>query len=317
MTTVITFLAKPPAGLSEGASDGNAAIALTASMMETAIAGDSLGYQAQLVRVAYVGDIARALAQLPAPPDLIQIVGHGSPGRLQLGGFWGPSPDRPHECDVLDSSPESYGLLQDWLRPETLVMLLGCGVGGASPPGYVASGRALLFDLEDMTHGHAYAADSLVTPDSFRDGFLYSGSLVTSTGKPANPAGNVIERARARYHEPQEPPPEHAEPLELVVESVRTAPALGFGHATPPRPPSNLQAIPVWPPPGSLLAMTELELATDHGIAEVICGGEYLRMHHDGQPCYYTYQVGRAPKETWFSSLREAYLRDDDSSRPR
>lgn len=315
MTTVLTFLARPPAGQSESASDGNTAIELTASMMETASAGDSLGYRAQLVRVAYVGDIARTLAQLSAPPDLIQIVGHGSPGRLQLGGFWGPSPDRPHECDVLDSSPESYGLLQDWLGPETLLMILGCGVGGASPPGYVASGRALLFDLEDMTHGHAYAADSLVTPDSFRDGFLYSGSLVTSTGKPANPAGNVIERARAMRGASHESPPEQAEPLQLVVETVRTAPALGFGHAAPPSPPTSLQALEVWPRPGSLLAMTELELATDHGVAEVICGGELLRMHHDGQPHYYTYQTGRAPKETWFAALRESYLRDDSASR--
>lgn len=313
MTTVFTFLARPPAGVAEGASDGNAAIALTASMMEQALAGDSLGYQAQLVRVAYVGDIARALAGLPTPPDLVQIVGHGSPGRLQLGGFWGPSPDRPHECDVLDSSPESYGLLQDWLSPETLVLLLGCGVGGASPPGYVASGRALLFDLEDMTKGHAYAADSLVTPQSFRDGFLYSGSLVTSTGKPANPAGSVLERALSAQREPPEPAPAASETLQLVVERVRAAPALGFGHALPPAPPGTVQAMPVWPPPGPLLAMTELELETDRGRAEVICGGEFLRMHQDGQPCYYTYQVGRAPKETWFASLREAYLRGSAS----
>lgn len=309
MTTVLTFLAKPPPGVDEGASDGNAAVSLTASMMETVVASDALGYQAQLVRVAYVGDIARTLAGLPTPPDLIQIVGHGSPGRLQLGGFWGPSPARPHECDVLDSSPESYGLLQEWLRPETLVLLLGCGVGGASPPGYVASGRALLFDLEDMTGGHAYAADALVTPQSFRDGFLYSGSLVTSTGKPANPAGSVLERALAARRAAPEPPPEPGEALQLVVESVRSAPALGHGHALPAPPPGVVQAIPLWPPPGSLLAMTELELATDRGVAEVICGGELLRMHHDGQPSYYTYQVGRAPKQQWFSSMREAYLR--------
>lgn len=307
MSEVITFLAAPPKDVDYGPSDGNDAVRTTEIMMQEAIAGGGLGYSARLERVTYVGDIARVLADLPEPPALIQIIGHGSPGRLQLGGYWGTSDDGRYECDVLDSSPDSYGVLEEKIQPSTALLLLGCSVGAASPGGYVASGRALLFDLEDMLGCHAYAADGLVFPSSFSDGFLYGGSLVTSSGKPANPVGALLQR-RFRARPAEEPTA--ASPRVLTVTAIHSAVALGRTYAT--KVPSAIRLETTEDAPAGLFAMTEVEIETDHGPFEVVCAGTMLRTTRPGEKTlYYNFkEEGRvADNNQWLDRLSEVYLR--------
>lgn len=152
-------------------------------------------YEAQLARAATVRDVAILLAALRAQdrvPEVLQLVGHGSPGRLQL------SLDSQQAATVLTSAPESCGMLVGRVMAPTRVLLLGCHVGAERPSGYVASGKALLFSIEALTGAYAYAADGPVTADDFGDGFLYDGSLVMSCGKPANPGSVARSRAVRR-----------------------------------------------------------------------------------------------------------------------
>lgn len=151
-------------------------------------------YEAQLARATTVRDVAILLATLRAQdrvPDVLQLVGHGSPGRLQL------ALESQRAATVLTSAPESCGMLVGRVMAPTRVLLLGCHVGAERPSGYVASGKALLFSLEALTGAYAYAADGPVTADDFGDGFLYDGSLVMSCGKPANP-GSVARSRTVR-----------------------------------------------------------------------------------------------------------------------
>lgn len=183
----------------QSGDDGNVGVERILARMERALAGGALAYQARLERAAYVRDVAILLARLRAErrdPDIVQLVGHGSPGRLQLGSYWsGATVDPVEGHAALTGNPESYGMLIERLPPGCRVFLLGCHVGAERRSGYVASGRALLYGLEVMSGAHVYGADGLVTPEDFGDGFLYDGSLVMSCGKPANPG--AVARGRA------------------------------------------------------------------------------------------------------------------------
>jgi hypothetical protein len=201
--------AAAPCGVGDAGDDGNVGLERIEARMRAALAGSSsaLGYEARLERAAYVRDIAITLSQLRAAgrePDLVQIIGHGSPGRLQLGSYWTGKAFDPEEGHAaLTSNPETYGMLLEHLRPRCRVFLLGCHVGAERRSGYVTSGKALLYGLEVMTGAYVYGSDGLVTPEDFGDGFLYDGSLVMSCGKPANPGAIAKGRAARRSREQQ------------------------------------------------------------------------------------------------------------------
>jgi Domain of unknown function (DUF4347) len=196
---VLSVVAAPAsaAGSSADQLTGDRAIDRILAGMRAAI-DRGLPYDAQLARAATVRDVAILLATLRGQgrvPDVLQLVGHGSPGRLQL------AVDSQHGPSVLTSAPESCGMLVGRLAAPTRVLLLGCHVGSERPSAHVASGKALLFSIEVLTGAHAYAADGPVTADDFGDGFLHDGSLVMSCGKPANPGsiarGRNVRRADA------------------------------------------------------------------------------------------------------------------------
>ena len=207
MTFVLSVIACPPPDRDlsgappPGGGDGNRGVESILARMEAAMRGELL-YEARLERAAYVRDVAILLAQLHAEgrdPDIVQLIGHGSSGRLQLGSYWTGTPfDAEEGHAVLTSNPESYGMLIERLRPGCRVFLLGCHVGSERRSGHVASGKALLYGLEVMSGAHVYASDGLVTPEDFGDGFLYDGSLVMSCGKPANPGALAKGRAARR-----------------------------------------------------------------------------------------------------------------------
>jgi Domain of unknown function (DUF4347) len=181
-------------GAGGGERTGDRAVDRILAGMRAAIEG-GVPYEAQLARATTVRDVAILLASLRAQdrvPAVLQLVGHGSPGRLQL------ALDSQRAATVLTSAPESCGMLVGRVMAPTRVLLLGCHVGAERPSGYVASGKALLFSLEALTGAYAYAADGPVTADDFGDGFLYDGSLVMSCGKPANPGSVARSRAVRR-----------------------------------------------------------------------------------------------------------------------
>lgn len=186
------------------ADDEDLAVARILAAMQAAQAR-GLPYRSRLERAASVRDVAILLAGLvdPAggadPPAILQLVGHGSPGRLRLGAG-------ADALAVLTSDPQVCGMLAGRLTPPTRLLVLGCHTGSDRPSAYVASGKALLASLEAFTGAHVYAADGPVTAADFGDGFLYDGSLVTSCGKPANPTSPVRGRAAGRFvREPDSP----------------------------------------------------------------------------------------------------------------
>jgi hypothetical protein len=189
-------------------------------------------------------------------------------------------------------------------------LLVGCSIGGSAPSGYVGSGRALLFDVEDMSGCHAYAASDLVTSADFVDDFIFGGPLSTSLGKPANPVAPYLPRSVW-----SEPPPTSDEAPELVtITAVRGAAALGRPFPTAALPATRLLAFPAREVPGGLFAMTELELETNLGRVDVICAGSLLRVQPPGEKVrYYRFKedghVGT--DHDWLIRLREAYTRDE------
>jgi len=228
-------------------------------------------------------------------PDIIQLIGHGTPGRLALGSYWsGKVKDPKLGYAVLDSNPESYGMLRNETPSTARIFLLGCCVGSSEPSGYVASGRALLFDLEDMTGANVYAADDLVHPGLFVNG-LYTGSLVTSSGKPANPA--VLPFApdiRATTFS------EKANAIPALA-GVLSSPALGFqvdliapGHSFIDLFKDYSLALPQ---PEGLLAMSEIEFeAAGYSRVDAICGLRYVRFQvAGGDTKYYERPTGSKP----------------------
>ena len=206
---ILSIVASPPAqvgALPAGPlqGDGNIGIEQIVAAMEQARDGGQLRYDAFVERAAYVFDIARKLdafkQQHGEPPDVLQIVGHGSPGRLELGQHWLRRPYGPGGYMALDSNTESYGALNERLKPDSIVLLIGCFTGSGENGGSIANGPALLTDIEQMAKNdrvRAYASDGPVSPGDFRNGFLYAGSLSASNGQPANLLATIEGAAAA------------------------------------------------------------------------------------------------------------------------
>lgn len=293
MTFVLSIIAAPPSGGDITTADGNVAIETIVEMMTTR---SPPGYKTQVARATYVRDIAVTLRELRARgevPDIIQIIGHGSAGRLELGNYWSRTQVDPRLGPaVLDSNPDSYGMLRDVIAAPTRVFLLGCSVGSGTPAGYVASGKALLFVIEDMTGADVYAADGNVYPELFEDGFLYRGPLVTSSGKPANPAAVALTRS---------PPLPAGAGVGFATTAVRpvpqltslvSAPAFGLTSELNARIPVDANFfsnyVVAQPQPGRLLAMAELVFAArNYKRVEAICCLRYLRAETEDGTVYF------------------------------
>jgi len=322
---VLSIIAKPPDGVNArtGASDGNKAIELIVdSLTKAAANGDTTSgsrYRTAVARAAYVRDISEAVVQFKAThrvaPDIIQCIGHGMSGRLELGSFWSGVPqDRVLGSAVLDSNPDSYGMLLDYITSTSRVFLLGCHVGSSAPSGYVASGRTLLFDLEDLTEANVYAADDLVYPELFEDG-LYRGSLVTSTGKPANPA--VLPFAPGTTKGTPGPNARSIPKMNRIL----SAPALGF-HAplATTQGASFIKLFGRYTESASqrpLLAMSEVAFAADgYARVDAICGLRYVRFQDkQGNTVYYEHPriqpniPGPPDPSSALQDLRKEYMR--------
>lgn len=101
-------------------------------------------------------------------PDIVQIVGHGDPGRLMLAIRSQDEFDQKGYY-VISSDESSFRPLEDVNPPPSrLVLLLGCSVGGAAS-GYHHDGPTLLFGLARLWGCRVGAPVDAIEGDDFDD----------------------------------------------------------------------------------------------------------------------------------------------------
>jgi hypothetical protein len=210
MLSRVTIVAKRPSGVSEaqGHDSGNIFIETVGRRLATAT--DTSNNEHRLLYASSVGDVAGLLAdKTHAPPDILQIVGHGYPGGLKLGSCWTSDyvkrSEQGQDVDffTLDSNPYCYALLAEvQLKPSTQVWLIGCDVGNPKPRfGNVDGGRVLLFALEQMWRREisVWASYDVVVPADFdADSGLFMGNRtrynneIKSAGWPGKAADQSV-----------------------------------------------------------------------------------------------------------------------------
>lgn len=84
--------------------------------------------------------------------DLIQIIGHGSPGEIWMNGDNQDKTTEDTLVFLLDSNPTFYRVLDHikGLSKNCRILLVGCNVGAESHVSRAADGPTLLFDLARM-----------------------------------------------------------------------------------------------------------------------------------------------------------------------
>jgi len=166
---VVTFLARPAPGVDPTPPDGDNAIEVIRDAISPFVA---------VREVASLLEIVHHLRRLEFQPEVIQIIGHGSPGMLSLGYFWD---SKYTDGDwgpfyLLDSNPYAYGVLMYDVKPPTRVLLAGCDLTADRASPMIADGRALVTDLHAMWGCDVLAADDLVGPENFESG-MFVGSM--------------------------------------------------------------------------------------------------------------------------------------------
>jgi hypothetical protein len=121
-----------------------------------------------------------------AAGDRLQIIGHGSAGKLLLGQAWGTPDFDGKVAYVLDSTPRFHGVLMGQVQPGVLVWLIGCCVGAELEVGSkrIADGPTLLFDLARMWNCEVAApVDTVRAPEDFDEHgiFAHASQMSSST----------------------------------------------------------------------------------------------------------------------------------------
>ena len=142
-----------------------------------------------LVRPATsIEHLFHVLKDLPPPvagqKRIIQVVGHGSPGRLSVGDTFDSGVSAGTDHHFLDSDPYVYGILEHLLQPADELWIIGCSVGEDPPPpkALVATGPVLVFDLSQMWGCTVKASTGIVHVSDFdpTGTFKDASRLVTS-----------------------------------------------------------------------------------------------------------------------------------------
>jgi hypothetical protein len=113
----------------------------------------------------------------------VQIIGHAISGQLFLGASWMTPQERQRLAKkfpfyILDTDPESLGLLARYAGHLADVTLVGCNVGSVSSYGYAINGRTLTFTLAELFRCTVRGADDQVHPDEFDDDGVYSPDTI-------------------------------------------------------------------------------------------------------------------------------------------
>lgn len=225
MGRLISIVATPPRRVAANAVplDGDPAIiAVTAVLAATRETNPNHS----LDRATSVRELARILkSRRPTPEDVVQIVGHGTPGILALGRAWTQDYKGDEGVYCLDSNPFTYDLLDHLVPPGCVVLLVGCSVGedrGKLPN----DGATLMFDLSRLWSTTVAGVVGYVGPDDFDP----TGKFIDApAGLPPGMTRLVVARDRT-VSTAVVPPPvtDNSTPITLpAVSRVISMPALG------------------------------------------------------------------------------------------
>jgi hypothetical protein len=173
MGRLITIVASRPASVPAPAADAlpsdaeRAVTLVTRALQQTTEANP----HHTVDRACSVSEVADILGrEQPTRDDIVQIVGHGSPGILSLGRVWTDKYDGDEGVYCLDSDPYTYGRLDGCVPPGCTVWLIGCSVGEDRDE-LSYDGPTLVFGLSRMWSAVVGGAVGYVGPDDFdRDG---------------------------------------------------------------------------------------------------------------------------------------------------
>ncbi|MBC7978586.1 MAG: hypothetical protein H7138_26675 [Myxococcales bacterium] len=276
----VTVVATPPAGTT-GATDNNFIDRVVEVLASRGSATNRI-VQASCVRDMDVA-LSKIITRRFKGTLRLQIVGHSISGMLSLGASWMPEHQVATQAFVypyyvLDTNPAALGLLAKYAGKISEVLLVGCNIGSASSFGYAINGRTLTYTLAELLRCLVKGADDVVSPDEFDARGWYTPALhhrrpkgwrwveampPVWTDPGLDPVTSRVKRAQTfriraitssllRGHANAEPVVFDAD-SEIVLTCQRVA---------PDKPTS---------------ALPELSIETDHGPAQLLCGGQYLR----------------------------------------
>jgi hypothetical protein len=235
----------------------------------------------QIIRAASVRDLDVQLSEITKLPFRgtikLQIVGHSLSGILSLGGFWTPDCTYGYPFYVLDTTPTALGLLAKYAGKFSEVMLVGCNIGSAASFGYAINGRTLTYTLAELLQCAVRGADDIVSPDEFDEHGWYA-------------PGPRVRRPKG-WRWVQDLPPTWIDPGTDVVVYQRARTVISFevraitATALPVHRFSPIHLDPAIPLACKQLdgarmptALPEVSVETDHGPADLLCGGRFLRI---------------------------------------
>ena len=272
---IVTVVAGPPAGITGPTQN---------PFIDDAYRNLSARRSARnrLVRAASVRDLDLELGEILKPPFRgtvrLQIVGHSLSGTMSLGGFWLAERTYDYPFYVLDTTPMALGLLAKYAGRFSEVMLVGCNIGSATSFGYAINGRTLTYTLAELLQCIVRGADDIVSPDEFDAQGWY-----TPAPRSRRPKGwRWIPELPPVWIDPgtDDVPYQRARTVVSFEVHAITGTALPVPAFTPP-----IVLAPAVPLICTQLegtrspsARSEVTLETDHGPADLLCGGRFLRL---------------------------------------
>jgi hypothetical protein len=273
----VTLVACPPPG--------------TAGSVANSFIDDALEELAQrkatsnrIIRVCSVRDVDIELGKILTAAFKgtirLQIIGHSISGLLSLGASWIPEDDMVtafrYPYYVLDTNPASLGLLAKYAGKISEVMLVGCNIGSASSLGYAINGRTLTYTLAELLRCLVRGADDVVAPDEFDTRGWYTPNAQHRRPKGwrwvdamppvwTDPGLDPVPGPRTRAVQSFE--------LRSIMSSLLPI-AAPFHQIEVSRGIRITCQLVASDKPVS--ALPEVTIETDHGPAQLLCGGKYL-----------------------------------------
>jgi hypothetical protein len=287
---IVTLVACPPEGTS--GSTANSFIDAALETLESKRSSVN-----RIVRVSCVRDadieLGKILTRGSKHEIKLQLVGHSLPGKLLLGAAWIPEDEmtaRAYKAPyfLLDTNPDSLGLLAKYVDRISEVMLVGCNVGSATSYGYAINGRTLTYTLAEMLRCLVRGADDVVAPGEFDaqgwyapgphhkrpKGWRWVEDLPPVWTAPGTDPVSGSRATTTRWFE-----------IRSITRSLLPVPAAGRTVVLDPAIHLSCGRVAADVPAS---ALPELSLDTDQGPAQLLCGGRYLRV---ADTCYFVDQT--------------------------
>lgn len=223
---LISIIAAKPQGVNT--SHAKPADELALKLVTSAVGQDRPAHK---VRTASsLGQIVAHLEKLrPGPNDHVQLIGHGTPGRLALGYFWTHDYSSDTDTYALDCDLSRHGVLDELVDPAASVAIIGCAVGEDRVGMVQGDGPTLIFDLARLWSCRVSASVGAV---GVKDFDKHGQFLDVSPETGALRVVTAFDRSVSRVS-PQPPPSGPIKKLPKMT-SIRGMKILG-PHETPER----------------------------------------------------------------------------------